>query len=77
MTRTLTIHVTIQVDTGDVVCLNRLNEDALPDSTTGRIKDVTRVKSLFADGDDIVAIISRVVYKHKPTKSAFFLLLST
>lgn len=67
---TLTVHVTIKVNSGDVICLDRLNEDTLPDSTARCIEDMTRVKSLLANGNNIITIISRIVHKHQPKWSA-------
>jgi thiamine monophosphate synthase len=66
---TLSVHVTIQVNSGDVVWLDRFNENALPYPTAGSIEDVTRVQSLFANGNDIVAMVSRVMHKDKSNRS--------
>lgn len=69
----MTVHVTIEVNPGDVVCLDRLDEDTLPDSTARCIEYMTRVKSLLANRNNIITTISRIMHKHQPKWSAFCL----
>lgn len=67
---TLSVHISSEINPGDVVCWRRFKEDTLPDSTAGRVEDVTWVKSLLSNGDDIVSRVGGIMHEDKPNKSA-------
>lgn len=62
----MAIHVGIEIQSGDVVFRSTLQPDRLPDSTARSIEDVTRVKSLLADRNNIIARVSGIMHKDKP-----------
>jgi hypothetical protein len=62
---TLTIHVCVEVQLGNVVGWSRLEPNTLPYSTARGIEDVTWSQGLLSNGNDIVAGICGVVHENK------------
>jgi hypothetical protein len=63
---TLAIHVCIEIQLGDIVGRSSLEPNTLPDTTAGRVKDVTRAQGLLSNGNNIAAIICGIVDENKP-----------
>lgn len=62
---TLTLHVSVNIETRYMIGRNRLNPHALPDSTARCVENVTGVKSLLSNGNNIVRIIGGIMDKYK------------
>lgn len=63
---TLAIHVCIEIQLGNIICRSSLKPNTLPDTTARRVKDVTRVQSLFPNRNNIIAIICGIMDENKP-----------
>jgi hypothetical protein len=61
----LAIHVCVKIEFGNVVGWGSLKPNSLPYTTAGRIKDVTRSQGLLSNGDNIVSIVSGIMYENK------------
>lgn len=59
--RTLTKHIPGNIKLRDIIRWRRLNPHTLPDPTTRRIEDMTRSQRLFANWDNKVPAICRIM----------------
>lgn len=68
---TLAFHVSINVEFRDMILWRSLDPDALPNSTTGSVEDMTGPVSLLSNGNYIITIVCGIVHKDKTKSSQF------
>ena len=66
MTRTLSIHVSSDVQSGDVILGDTLHPDSLPNARAGTVPNVAAKLRLLANRDTVGLLIGRIVNKDKP-----------